>query len=737
MDNQNFNVGGTGGSLFADNAPTSQQVAAQMAMGEEYSAPRGLPTWKQPSFDNDDRVDPDKLTEKTNGPADSCLRRCFPDQVTRGLIVARAFYFFFFAAFGSLFPLMGVYFKQIGMDTAQCGLLVGIRPIIEYIATPFWNKIADKFQKGKMMLIVSLTCWIVFTEPIGQIHPPVVSCKFFNGSTYLLEYPHSAARDKRETSLKEDEQSPFILDPARYKREVNGDTSNFGIGYVIGTSPQRVDFADNRGVYHKEWITPRFNNEVFERSAVHKEFFLILLLVVIGEFFSSPALALADSAVITLLGEEKQDKYGSLRMFGSIGWGSTMFVMGMVLDHSKMFQDAKCDMNEGQRNYNVCFSVFVVLMIFALFISTHIPFKYSHPNTNQVPMNQLPPQHIPIPGGINQKQDPNGHQKFLEKGKVFAQQLRGLPEFAAVFKAFSNVRLVLFMIVAWIMGVGIGLIFTFLFWHLQDLGGSPTLFGIASVINHLSEIIAYFYSFKIISKIGHVKVLAFGLLCNVLRFLYVSFITWPWLILPFEFIQGVTHAAVWAACCSFIAHNTEPELRASARGVLQGVHNGFGKFCGAVFGGMLIKSHGTVKIFRIYGFVCAAILILFIVVNFYNRNEGGIVTKLPDELDPKHIADGGSHLAPHGVPSGPIPRALSSTKIEVDMNEQHYVPGQDIGYNQGGQVNNPFLDDMAEQNYNYNASGQMMQGGNDDGQYYGRGYTQAQSGYSSSGYGLQ
>ena len=34
------------------------------------------------------------------------------------------------------------------------------------------------------------------------------------------------------------------------------------------------------------------------------------------------------------------------------------------------------------------------------------------------------------------------------------------------------------------------------------------------------------------------QVLAVGLLCNVLRFLYISLITWPWLVLPFEFVQG-------------------------------------------------------------------------------------------------------------------------------------------------------------------------------------------------------
>ena len=42
-----------------------------------------------------------------------------------------------------------------------------------------------------------------------------------------------------------------------------------------------------------------------------------------------------------------------------------------------------------------------------------------------------------------------------------------MPEFVAVFKAMANLRMLMCMIVAWVMGIGIGLIFTFLFWHLQ------------------------------------------------------------------------------------------------------------------------------------------------------------------------------------------------------------------------------------------------------------------------------
>ena len=103
-------------------------------------------------MDQDDRIDPDKYRDQKT--AILFLSRCFPDPTQAGLAVAKIFYFFFYGAFGSLFPLMGVYFKQMGMDAAQAGLLSGIRPIVEYLAIPFWNKIASKLQKGEQHFYV-------------------------------------------------------------------------------------------------------------------------------------------------------------------------------------------------------------------------------------------------------------------------------------------------------------------------------------------------------------------------------------------------------------------------------------------------------------------------------------------------------------------------------------------------------------------------------------------------------
>ena len=59
--------------------------------------------------------------------------------------------------------------------------------------------------------------------------------------------------------------------------------------------------------------------------------------------------------------------------------------------------------------------------------------------------------------------------------------------------------------------------------------------------------------------------------------------------------SGITHAAVWAACCSYLAHNCRPELRAQSQGVLQGIHHGFGRGSGAIIGGIFVNYFGKIN----------------------------------------------------------------------------------------------------------------------------------------------
>jgi len=80
---------------------------------------------------------------------------------------------------------------------------------------------------------------------------------------------------------------------------------------------------------------------------------------------------------------------------------------------------------------------------------------------------------------------------------------------------------------------------------------------------------------------------------------------------------------------------------------------------------------GTTATFRAYGLICIIVLAIFVFINFY-RKDTGFVSELPQTEDPRQVAEA-THLAPHGVPSNAIPRALSSTRL-------HELANQDAGY---------------------------------------------------------
>ena len=62
-----------------------------------------------------------------------------------------------------------------------------------------------------------MSSWIIFTLPVGFIHPPVVSCKSWNGSIYQLQEPKFVEYQRRRRSIdirpgeEEQEQDPASL----------------------------------------------------------------------------------------------------------------------------------------------------------------------------------------------------------------------------------------------------------------------------------------------------------------------------------------------------------------------------------------------------------------------------------------------------------------------------------------------------------------------------------------------
>ncbi|OUC50068.1 hypothetical protein D917_04797 [Trichinella nativa] len=597
------------------------------------------------------------------------------------LFMSKLFYFFFYAAFGSLFPLISIYFKQLGMNATQAGLLVGIRPFVEFASAPFWGGLADRFRKGKAILLFSLICWIVFTLSLDFIQPNSPFCLIGNSSHQFLVPALDSDGNKKSSPM-----GKKLMDLNEFQSETAVE-SEFAFFYLPemykeartpGISPDILDKGaivnyDPEKLGHL--VSPPHSKKVYRKSAVEEVFLLLLITIIIGEFFSAPAITLADACTLNLLGDHPE-LYGRQRMFGSLGWGLAMFIIGIALDYSLVFPSHPCGLNIQEKNYTLCFAAFSVLMSCAFLVATQLKFSDFGEDSKKVAQR------------IMDSQIGNVDPLVAEQARTEAPEAQEVSpghKWLNVMKTFATPHYSAFLFVTWWMGFGVGLVFCFLFWHLQDIGGSPSLYGLASVINHVSEIGAYFFSFRLINRIGHTKVLYVGLIANVARFLYISWLRDPWWVLPFEFIQEkntsqsaygqatvfiiiiiliiiavpvmlrLTHAAVWAAATSYISLATPPQFKSSAQGLLQGLHHGLGRGCGALFGGLIITYTGTQLMFRAYGFSCLVILGIFYAINRFMSGDG---IKYHSEafLDEQHT------LAPHGIPMH-VPFSPKSEKL--------------------------------------------------------------------------
>jgi len=70
----------------------------------------------------------------------------------RHLIAPKLFYFCWFAALGMYSPYISLYFRSVGLDLAQIGLLVALPGLIQIAATPLWGLLADALRIHRALL---------------------------------------------------------------------------------------------------------------------------------------------------------------------------------------------------------------------------------------------------------------------------------------------------------------------------------------------------------------------------------------------------------------------------------------------------------------------------------------------------------------------------------------------------------------------------------------------------------
>uniref|UniRef100_A0A1I7UUU3 MFS_1_like domain-containing protein n=1 Tax=Caenorhabditis tropicalis TaxID=1561998 RepID=A0A1I7UUU3_9PELO len=405
---------------------------------------------------------------------------------------------------------------------------------------------------------------------------------------------------------------------------------------------------DNYGIL----VSPPHSTRVYRQPAVEQAFMLLLILICLCEFFSSPALPLADAATLHAV-RDNPAEFGKIRLMASVGWGLAMFIMGIALDYSDTFRNHPCPAeNTTEKNYTLCFVMCVIFMLAAMGLASKFKFD----------------DDVPAPGEVHglvmDTREGEVSHVVAEKARARVTQSEGgggsENSLLLAMKALASMHILLFFISVVVMGGGAGLVFSFLYWHLQDIGGSPVLFGILSVVNHASEIITYFYTFKIINKYGHVRVMYLCLAVNFFRFMALSILDNPWMVLPLQVLQGACLATVWSCASSYISLVAPPHAKQHAQYALQVGYHGIGKGIGSIVGGSVISVIGSRTTFVIYGLICLVTCAGSFGLNKLFKYEGikyGAGNFEEEDMD---------IMAPQGVPmarDGKITDAFNATTV--------------------------------------------------------------------------
>jgi MFS family permease len=297
-------------------------------------------------------------------------------------------------------------------------------------------------------------------------------------------------------------------------------------------------------------------------------FIVVLLVIIFGEFFSSPVEKIADDAWFDFLERiDDMERYGRQRYWGSLTFALIPILVTCLVDYTP------CHMMLALHHFLLHFYVFGVFIIFTIFIAFYFP---------------MPPP---------------AKQKYSSKLR------KGLHAICCDARGF------LFVVTLLVAGIAYSTFNNFLFWHLQDMGSSELIMGLCVAVGAFAETPMLVFSNKLVRKLGHGGLVTLSLLILALRQLYYGFLWTPWAVVPVELTNAFTHTALWYAVLSYEEFNVGSAIDRSIRSILSSVYFGLGFSAGALLSGLVYDYYGASILFWGSSVLCGVWCLLFSIIH--------------------------------------------------------------------------------------------------------------------------
>jgi MFS transporter, PPP family, 3-phenylpropionic acid transporter len=285
---------------------------------------------------------------------------------------------------------------------------------------------------------------------------------------------------------------------------------------------------------------------------LHK-FIPVLILVSVFSFMIAPTGSLADSAAMSMLGNEKH-LYGRVRLGGTFGWALVAPLAAIYI---------------AKNGLPWAFWIFSLCMLIALLISQNF-FYTEHQEQNS-----------------------------------FRHGVRAL---------FANRQLALFLFMAFICGTAFATINNYLFAYMHQLQIAESKMGYVLTIATVAEVPVLFFADRLLLRFKPRGLLILSMAATGVRLLLLALFNSLSGILFFQLINGLTFPALWVAGVSYANENAPAGLSATAQAVFGSMVFGFGAAAGGFLGGILLENLGGQMMYAAFGVMVLIMLALYILV---------------------------------------------------------------------------------------------------------------------------
>jgi PPP family 3-phenylpropionic acid transporter len=222
--------------------------------------------------------------------------------------------------------------------------------------------------------------------------------------------------------------------------------------------------------------------------------------------------------------------YGTLRIAGAAGWAFTGILTGQLIDAI---------------NTTIIFAISATSMALVFIFS----FSLKQDNENRYA---------------------DSGQSFKRAGEIF-----------------QNKTLIFLLVCVFLISAGTSTIWYFYSIYMKENGASASLVGYGLSFQGLCELPLFYFSAKIIARLGIKTTLLVTIFANVLRMLLYASVKNPNAAIFIEVLHGISWSLFWVVCVEYVNKLVKDDWRATGQSLLSAAYYGAGYIAGNLWTGYL------------------------------------------------------------------------------------------------------------------------------------------------------